>query len=176
MFSGDWSAISSTAFAVVDFSASSLANRLWKGVTAHCLLDCNLTRVFVVIERDRKTRDVGDDCSARKAERRKRYLSQERVSNHTIFGVYVDGVMTYIWMWGSRCSLMDRCLEPDGKLTRFSSQGLLQKSVSHTDHTIYRILWLYPPELLSISATVFTSYSLLTWKLQETTRNQWRPQ
>jgi hypothetical protein len=46
------------------------------------------------------------------------------------------------------------------------------KNPSHTDHTIYRILWLYPPELLSISATVFTSYSLLTWKLQETTRNR----
>jgi hypothetical protein len=90
---GDWAAISSTAFAAVgDCSACSLANRLWKGVTAHCLFGSNVTRVLVVIDRDPRTSDVGCDCRARKAARRKIYLLQGKGEQLRLVGV----AMTYI--------------------------------------------------------------------------------
>jgi len=71
---------------VADCSACSLANRLCNGVTAHCLLGRNVTRVFVVIVRGLRIRDFGGDCSAPKAARRRRYLLQGRVSNHMQLG------------------------------------------------------------------------------------------
>lgn len=141
-------ALSSTAFAAADCSASSLANRFWKGVTAHCLLGCNVTRALVVIDRVRRTRDVCGDCSARKAARRKRYLLQGRVSGRTLLGhMYIARRLTF-WVWGDD-GFNRQVLGTRWKAIRiFRRKGLLRKkTVSHraTSTILFTVRMLWHP-------------------------------